>query len=70
MAFANNAIWSCFLLFSLIIYLYFSIITIIAQIFISIAVIAAIAGIPVKEEKAKKETHPVAVEAKISKCSI
>ena len=32
--------------------------------------IAVPTGIPTKEAKAEMETHPVTVEAKISKCSL
>ena len=64
--FANSTVLSCFSVFFLIIYLYFLIIAVIAQIFIPTAELAELARIPIKEAKADMETHPVTVEAKIS----
>ena len=40
------------------------------QIFIPTAELVIPAGIPIKESKAEIETHTVAIEAKISKCSV
>ena len=70
LAFPNNTILSCFLYFFLIIDLYFLIPAVIAQIFNSTAELAIPTGIPTNKAKAEIETHPVTVEAKISKCSI
>ena len=57
----------CFLL---IIDFYFLIPAVIAQNFIVISELAIPTGIPIKEAKTEIETHPVMVEAKISKCSV
>ena len=57
-------------LFFLIIGLYFLITPLIAKIFIPTAELAIPTGIPTKEAKSEMETHPVTVEAKISKCSV
>ena len=64
----NNIILSCF--FFLIIDLYFLIPAAIAQNFNPITELVIPIGIPIKEEKAVIEIHPVIVEAKIRKCSI
>ena len=42
----------------------------ITEIFIVVAEIAIPTTIPAKEAKTEIETHPVTVEAKISKCSV
>ena len=70
LVFANNTILPCFFLFLLIIDLYFLIMAVIAQIFILTAELAIPTGIPTKEAKEDMRTHPLTVEAKISKCSI
>ena len=44
--------------------------TVIIQVFIVAAELAIPTGISTKEAKAEMETHPVTVEAKISKCSV
>ena len=66
--FANNTILLCFFFFILIFGLYFLIPVVIAQFFNPIAKIVIPIGIPTKERKAEKETHPVIAEAKIKKC--
>ena len=67
LVFANKTILLCFLL---IIDFYFLIPAVIAQNFIVISELAIPTGIPIKEAKTEIETHPVMVEAKISKCSV
>ena len=57
----------CFLL---IIDFYVLIPAVIAQNFIVISELAIPTGISIKEAKTEIETHPVMVEAKISKCSV
>ena len=49
-------------------WLYFLITAVIAQIFISTTELAIPTGIPIKKAKKEMETHPVTVEAEISKC--
>ena len=66
--FARSTILSCFLFLFLIIYLYFLIPAVIAQIFNSVAEI--VTPMPSKEAKAEIEVHPIMTEAKIRKCSI
>ena len=46
------------------------VLAVIAQIFIVTAKLVITLAIPTKEAKAETETHPVTVEAKISKSSI
>ena len=58
------------LLFFLIIKLYFLIPAAIAKAFDQIVELVIPIGISTKEAKAKVETHPVIVEAKIRKCSM
>ena len=70
LAFANNIILSCFFFFFLIIDLYFLIPAVIKQIFNPTAELVIPIGIPIKEVKAEMEVLPVAIEIKISKCSI
>ena len=70
LVFANNIILTCFFFFFLIIVLYVLIPAAIALIFNSIAELVIPIGISSKEAKAEIETHPVIVEAKISKCLI
>ena len=65
LAFAKNTILSCSFFFFLITDLYFLIPAVITQIFIVAAELAIPTGIQIKEVKV--ETHPVTVEAKISK---
>ena len=67
LAFANYTILSCFLLFFLIIDLYFLIGAAIAQIFNHTVELVIPVGIPTKETKVETGTHPVIVEAKITK---
>ena len=67
--FANNAILSCSFFFFLIIYLYFLILAVIAQIFNPIAELVIPIGTTTKEAKAEMEKHPVTVEITISKWS-
>ena len=50
--------------------LYCLIIAVVAQMFIPTEELSIPIGIPNKEAKAQIETHPVTVEAKISKCSV
>ena len=61
--FASNTVRSCFFLFFLIIDLYFLIPEVIAQIFDPIAEFVISLGIPIKEEKAEIEIHPVIEKA-------
>ena len=61
--FASNTVRSCFFLFFLIIDLYFLIPAVIAQIFDPIAEFVISLGIPIKEEKAEIEIHPVIEKA-------
>ena len=61
--FASNSVRSCFFLFFLIIDLYFLIPAVIAQIFDPIAEFVISLGIPIKEEKAEIEIHPVIEKA-------
>ena len=68
--FANNTISSSFFFFSLLIDFYFLIPEVIAKIFNPTTELAMPIGIPTKEAKVEIETHPVTVEAKISKYSI
>ena len=68
--FANNTILSCFFFFLLIIDLHFLISAVITQIFNPIVELVIPIGIPTKEAKAEKETHPVIVEITISEWSI
>ena len=65
--FPNDTIFLCFFLFFLIIDLYFLIYTVIAQIFNPITELLIPKEIPIKEEKAEMETHPIILEAKIKK---
>ena len=67
--FANNTILSCSFFFFLIIYLYFLILAVIAQIFNPIAELVIPIGTTTKEAKAGMEKHPVTVEITISKWS-
>ena len=67
--FANNTILSCSFVFFLIIYLYFLILAVIAQIFNPIAELVIPIGTTTKEAKAEMEKHPVTVEITISKWS-
>ena len=67
--FANNTILSCSFFFFLIIYLYFLILAVIAQIFNPIAELVIPIGTTTKEAKAEMEKHPVTVEITISKWS-
>ena len=60
---------SCFRSFLLIIYFYFLIPAVIAQIYNPFAKLIIPIGIPIKEAKAGMETHPVIVEITISKWS-
>ena len=64
--FANDTIVSKF--FFLIIELQFLIPSVITNIFIVFAELEIPTGIPTKEARAEIETHPVAVEARITKC--
>ena len=66
----NNTILSCFFFFFLFIDLHFLIFVVIAQIYNTTAELVIPTGIPTKEAKAEMELHAVAVETKISKCSI
>ena len=59
-----------FLLFFLIFDLHFLVIAVITDIFIVAVELAIPTGIPTLEAKAEMETHPVTVEANISKCSV
>ena len=59
-----------FLFLFLIIDLYFLIPAVIKEIFIVIAELAILTGIPTKETRTEIETHPLTVEARISKCSV
>ena len=69
--FANNTTLSCLFFFLLlIIYLYFLIPTVIAQIFNHIADLVILIAILAKEAKGEMQTYPVTLEIKISKCSI
>ena len=68
LVFTSNTILSSF--FFLIIDLYFLIPAVITEIYIVIAELAVPTGIPTKEARAEIETHPVTVEARISKCSV
>ena len=61
--FASNTVRSCFFLFFLIIDLYFLIPAVSAQIFDPIAEFVISLGIPIKEEKAEIEIHPVIEKA-------
>ena len=61
--FASNTVRSCFFLFFLIIDLYFLIPAVIAQIFDPIAEFVISLDIPIKEEKAEIEIHPVIEKA-------
>ena len=61
--FASNTVRSCFFLFFLIIDLYFLIPAVIAQIFDPITEFVISLGIPIKEEKAEIEIHPVIEKA-------
>ena len=70
LVFANYIILSCFFFFFLIIDLYFSIPTVIAQIFNPITELVIPIGIPSKEAKTEIEIYPVTAEAKIRRCSI
>ena len=63
--FPNYTILPCFFLFFLVIDLYFSIPTVVAQTFNPIAELVIRIGIP----KAEMEIHPITVETKIRKCS-
>ena len=54
----------------LIIYLYFLILAFISYIFLVITKPATPTDIPTKEESSELETHPLTVEAKISKWSV
>ena len=67
--FANNTILSCSFFFFLIIYLYFLILAVIAQIFNPIAELVIPIGTTTKEAKAEMEKHPVTVEITTSKWS-
>ena len=67
--FANNTILSCSFFFFLIIYLYFLILAVIAQIFNPIAELVIPIGTTTKEAKAEMEKHPATVEITISKWS-
>ena len=67
--FANNTILPCSFFFFLIIYLYFLILAVIAQIFNPIAELVIPIGTTTKEAKAEMEKHPVTVEITISKWS-
>ena len=58
------------MLLLLIIDLYFLFAAVITDIFIVVAELTIPTGILTKEAKAEIETHPVIVEAKISKCSV
>ena len=62
--------YNLFFFFFLIIDLYFSNHAVITQVFIAAVEFGRPAGIPNKKAKAEMETHPVTVEAKISKCSV
>ena len=66
----NNTILLYFFFFFLIIDSYFLVPAVIAQIFIVTAKLVITIAIPTKEAKTETETHPVTVEAKISKSSI
>ena len=68
--FANNTTSSSFFFFPLLIDFYFLIPEVIAKIFNPTTELAMPIGIPTKEAKVEIETHPVTVEAKISKYSI
>ena len=69
LGFAGNTMSSCFFYFFLIIDLNFLILAVITQIFIAAAELAIPTGIQIEETKTEIETHPVTVEAIISKCS-
>ena len=66
--FAKNSILYCF--FFLIIDLYLFSSCNYAQIFNPTVELAIPTGIPTKEAKKEMETHPVTLEAKVSRCSI
>ena len=66
--FANNTILLCFFFFFLINDLEFLIPGVIAKIFNPIVELVISIGIPTIEAKAKTETNPVIVEAKIRNC--
>ena len=70
LGFASNTIISCVFFFFLIIDLYFLIFAVVTEIFIFIAELAIPTGMPTKEGTEEIETHPVNVEAKISRCSV
>ena len=65
--FVNNTILSCFFLFFLIIYLWFLILAVNAQIFNSIEDLVIPIEIPSKEAKEEFEIHQVISEAEIRK---
>ena len=58
------------MMFFLIIDLYFLIPAVVTQIFNPIAELVIPTGIPIKEAEAEIETHPVIIEAKITKYSL
>ena len=68
--FARNTTLSCFFFFFLIIDLYFLIPAVITQFLVVAAELTIPSGIPTKEAKTEIKTHPVTVEAKISKCLV
>ena len=66
----NNIILPCFFFIFLIIYLYFLITAVIAQVFNPVAKLVILIGISTKETKEEMKTHAVIVEAKKIKCSV
>ena len=70
LVFASNTILSCFVFFFLIPYLYLLIPAVITKIFIAISELAIPTEIPTNKARAEIGTHPVTVEARISKFSI
>ena len=69
LSFPNNTISSYFFFFFFKIYLYFLIPAVIAQIFIPTEEFVTPTRIQPNKANTEIETHPVTVEAKISKCS-
>ena len=67
LSFASKTILSCSFYFFLIIDLYFLIPAVIAQISNPTEELVVHNGIPIKDAKAKMETHPVIAEYTISK---
>ena len=70
LSFVKNATFQYLFFSFVIIYLYFLILGVIAQVFNPVVELVILIEIPTKEAEAEIETHPVLVETKISKCSI